>query len=286
MSTLYVTDMDGTLLNAQGQVSPESVRLLNGLLARGLHFTVATARSPATVVGLLQELDLKLPAVLMTGTMIYDVKARRAIATTPFPAQVRDTLCDLLDLTGQEALVYRVEDGLLRVHYREISTRFESEFVAERWHSPYKAFVRVKSYRQAAAGGEMLLLMMCLDDAASASQWYKAFSQLDGVVCYFYANEYGKGYTMEVYPAGCNKATGIETVRRMAGADRVVAFGDNVNDLPLFAASDESCAVAGAVAEVKEAADHVIGASGEDGVARWIAADFEESESPLHASAQ
>lgn len=283
MSTLYVSDLDGTLLDAQGRISAESVRLLNGLLARGMHFTVATARSPATVVELMRDVDLRLPAVLMTGTMIYDVKARRALGTTHFPDRVRDALCDLLDLTGQEALVYRVESGQLRVHYREIRTRFESDFVAERWLSPYKTFVRVKSYRQAAAGGDMLLVMMCLDDAVSASQWYKAFVQLDGVVCYCYANEYGKGYTVEVYPAGCDKSTGIETVRRLAGADRVVAFGDNVNDLPLFAASDECCAVAGAVAEVKEAADHVIPGNGEDGVMRWIAADFNESETPAHA---
>ncbi len=43
--------------------------------AAGLPLTVATARSPATVVQLLQALPITLPAVLMTGTILYDLPA-------------------------------------------------------------------------------------------------------------------------------------------------------------------------------------------------------------------
>ena len=50
----------------------------------------------------------------------------------------------------------------------------------------------------------------------------------------------------------------------------LVAGPDNYNDLPLFEEADETCAVANARDEVKAAADHVIGANTEDGVALWI----------------
>ena len=50
-----------------------SARILNRLIGQGMLFTVATARTPATVVDLLAGVDLRLPAVLMTGTLLYDV---------------------------------------------------------------------------------------------------------------------------------------------------------------------------------------------------------------------
>ena len=48
--TLYVTDLDGTLLDNNSRISERSVKILNGLVDRGVMFTSATARTPATVV--------------------------------------------------------------------------------------------------------------------------------------------------------------------------------------------------------------------------------------------
>ena len=49
--TLYISDLDGTLLNSQSQVSAASRDMLNRLIAdNGINFSIATARTPATVV--------------------------------------------------------------------------------------------------------------------------------------------------------------------------------------------------------------------------------------------
>lgn len=58
------------------------------------------------------------------------------------------------------------------------------------------------------------------------------------------------------------------------GAERLVVFGDNHNDLPMFEVADESYAVSNAVPAVLEAATGVIGSNDEDAVACWIAEDF------------
>ena len=56
----------------------------------------------------------------------------------------------------------------------------------------------------------------------------------------------------------------------LLGCERTVVFGDAENDLDMFRAADERYAVANAVPEVISAADGVIGANGEDGVARFL----------------
>lgn len=43
--TLYVTDLDGTLLNRQDRISPFSIETINKLVEEGMLFTYATARS-------------------------------------------------------------------------------------------------------------------------------------------------------------------------------------------------------------------------------------------------
>ena len=74
---LFVTDLDGTLLNSHKEVSIKSIEILNKLIDDGVNFTVATARTPATVVDLLQDVNLKLPAVLMNGVLLYDIKEEK-----------------------------------------------------------------------------------------------------------------------------------------------------------------------------------------------------------------
>ena len=82
MSTLYISDLDGTLLGPDARLSDETVATLNRLLDAGMLFTVATSRTPATVIDLLSRLHLRLPAVLMAGTLLYDIPKRRALAIT------------------------------------------------------------------------------------------------------------------------------------------------------------------------------------------------------------
>ena len=43
--TLYVSDLDGTLLNSQGEISSYSLKVINELIEQGMKFTYATARS-------------------------------------------------------------------------------------------------------------------------------------------------------------------------------------------------------------------------------------------------
>ncbi|AGK96849.1 HAD family hydrolase [Clostridium pasteurianum] len=45
MNTLYVSDLDGTLLNRNSQLSEESKEIINTLVKKGVKFTYATARS-------------------------------------------------------------------------------------------------------------------------------------------------------------------------------------------------------------------------------------------------
>ena len=81
---------------------------------------------------------------------------------------------------------------------------------------------------------------------------------------------YRQEYWLEITSEKATKAQAALRLKKELGCSRLVAFGDAMNDLPLFAAADESYAVANALPEVKAAATAVIGSNEENGVARFL----------------
>ena len=94
---------------------------------------------------------------------------------------------------------------------------------------------------------------------------------MDGVRVEKYSDVYEKDlWYMEVFAAAASKYHAVQYLREKYGFDKVVAFGDNLNDIPLFAASDVRYAVGNAKVELKAMADAVIESNVENGVVRQI----------------
>jgi hydroxymethylpyrimidine pyrophosphatase-like HAD family hydrolase len=75
---------------------------------------------------------------------------------------------------------------------------------------------------------------------------------------------------LEVTPAGVTKASEVRALAEELGATRLVCFGDNSNDLPLFEMADESYAVANAAPHVRATATGVIGDNNAGSVVDWL----------------
>ncbi|MDE5810234.1 MAG: HAD hydrolase family protein, partial [Muribaculaceae bacterium] len=79
---------------------------------------------------------------------------------------------------------------------------------------------------------------------------------------------------IEVFAPEVSKAAAVKRLQESVGADRLVVFGDNLNDLSMMKVADVAVAVENAQPEVKQHADVVIAANDFDSVARYISADF------------
>ena len=75
---------------------------------------------------------------------------------------------------------------------------------------------------------------------------------------------------MEITPGPATKAHAALRLKNELQCQRIVAFGDAMNDLPLFAAADESYAVTNALPQVKAAATGIIGSCQDDGVVKFL----------------
>lgn len=77
---------------------------------------------------------------------------------------------------------------------------------------------------------------------------------------------------LEISPAGVTKDSGLALLCEHLGVDRadVVAFGDGANDVEMLTWAGTSWAVGNAVAQAKAAADHVAESNDDDGVAQIV----------------
>ena len=90
------------------------------------------------------------------------------------------------------------------------------------------------------------------------------------------AEPYDKNeYWLEIMPRKATKANAIVKLKEILGCDRVVSFGDAMNDLPMFCISEECYAMANAVEDLKAVATDVILSNNEDGVAKWLVENIE-----------
>ena len=102
----------------------------------------------------------------------------------------------------------------------------------------------------------------------------EALKAVTGAAFAFYRDTYTDYWFLEVYSADASKANGAKEIQNTVHADRITAFGDNLNDLTLFSVADEKYAVENAVAVLKTQADAVIESNRTDGVAKFLLQDF------------
>ena len=70
--TLYISDLDGTLLTSGQIISRESLDIINELINKGMLFSYATARSIITARKVTNGLNIKYPVIVNNGAFIID----------------------------------------------------------------------------------------------------------------------------------------------------------------------------------------------------------------------
>ena len=267
---LFVTDLDGTLLNSDIMVSGKSTEIINKLIKEGMQFTVATARTPATAVDLLENLNITLPVVLMNGVLVYDLKKKEYIDIKEINKSIMEKVLIEVENSNKSPLIYGIKDDHLWVYHKEFSGPVEEKFYKDRVDKPLKTFVKVEDYREAIRNSDIINIVS-FDTYEKISQLGEALNKIEGLTVNTYEDVYDRGtYFLEAYSTEASKANGIKFLANYVSHEKLVCFGDNLNDIPMFELADESYATANAADKLKELATDVIGSCNEDGVAEFL----------------
>lgn len=276
MKSLYVSDLDGTLLGTDSRISERSAQIITDLTEQGALITVATARTPATVVPLLSATRTTPPAVVMTGCA-YWLREQGCFDRLHFlPDHELLAALEFCRHHGVHPFVYvMAEDGasLDVYHAAPLLNKAEESFYFERSKLVLKRFHLGTPAPARALDNTMLLYAMGAKEHIQAA--YEALKPATSCSIFCYPDIFNPEiYNLEVFPPGVTKASAVSALKEAMDADRLVVFGDNLNDLPMFAVADVAVAVGNALPEVKAVADIVIDPNYTDAVAGFIEKDY------------
>lgn len=252
---LIATDLDGTLLRGDHQVSERTRAALAAATAAGAAHIVVTGRTVPVARHILDDLDYHGLAVCGQGAQLYHAGEHRLLTSVTLDRQLGALALEKIESEVGPLFLAVARDGLdghilfgagYRVHPAERAAR-PLEDRAGLWSAPVS-----KLYIQHARLGD--------DELAEAAR--TAAGGLVGVTVA------GQGL-VELLPLGLTKATGLSLAARRLGmtAEDTIAFGDMPNDTAMLRWAARGVAMANAHEDLKAVADEVTASNEEEGIA-------------------
>jgi HAD superfamily hydrolase (TIGR01484 family) len=254
---LVATDLDGTIVRADGTISARTVAAFSRVERAGARFVLVTGRPPRYMREVAGVFRHRGTAICSNGALAYDMNSGQVTAVELIPPrQLSLAVRRLREAVPGIGIAVEYPDGRAVDHlFQPVmldvgnpGPRFDDEALTAR--PAAKLLGRHPGY---SCDDLLALTGPLLADLVAVTH-----SSAKGLI--------------EAAPVGVSKATAVARIAASAHvtAAEVIAFGDQPNDLPLLTWAGISCAVANAHPRVLAAATHVIASNDDDGVARIL----------------
>lgn len=269
MKTLYITDLDGTLLTNKGGLKDRAAEMIRRFNQKGIMFTYATARRFVSSGVIMRKAEISLPVINMNGVIISDGKSGEIIKLNGFSEGQLEEAKRVIEETGETPIIFAAIDGEHWASYLKEDTERIKNFLSMRRKSKDNTLRPCKSYKELFEGEIYYITLINPILPENIREELFAAEKGFAFTCY-YDTYFKEDLWFEVFSSKASKANAVLQLKKMVKADEAVVFGDNLNDLSMFGAADRCYAVANAVPELKAAATSVIGSNETISVPRFV----------------
>ena len=249
---LIASDMDGTLLEGNGQVPPETFDLIRALRSRGVHFAASSGRRYDRLCEFFAPVKDQMDFVASNGAQVYadGVQIDREVYSHLAIRRLAKTVSMFPNM--HLALFDRTKSYLLDD---------EDKFVRE----VDKDLPNVERiYELPSPRVSIIKASIFCDDGNVMDNAYVLQRELGDLFTFAPS---GSSYIDAMQP-GISKASGIAQLMEHYGIEReeVMAFGDAMNDYEIIRFVGTGCAMANGRPALRAIADRVIGSNEEHAV--------------------
>lgn len=255
---LFVSDIDGTLINRVKKIPDANKQNLATYRQHGGLFTLATGRSYIEAKHFIKELQIQLPVILCNGALIYDPSTD---VLSPMATMERelvfDTLTELKKWEVLDIFVYTLD----RVYATGISSHSRSAIEVKEFplelidtfdHIPQVPLIK--------------LVAVAKEEAMQPfRQWMRQVNYPGELV------QSADNY-FEILPSNVSKGNAVQSLAEKLNLtiEQCAVIGDHLNDLSMVEVAGISAAVANAHSKLIQAARHVMPSNEDAGVAHFI----------------
>ncbi|KQM67420.1 hypothetical protein ASE75_00170 [Sphingomonas sp. Leaf17] len=255
---LVISDVDGTLVDLDKQLTPATIAAVERLRDAGIGFSLVSARPTSGILALGRALDVTMPMAAFNGGETFTSDGT-IVGEHLVPADIaRDTVAMARD-AGLGLWVFA-----------------NGKWYADDADGPHSQSERRASAQEpvetddfAPLFDRVAKLTFVSDDPAVIDPLATAMKERFGDAATIALSQ---SYYLDVTARKANKGVAVEMLAAEAGVplSAVAVIGDMRNDLPMFAKAGLSIAMGQAPDDVKAAADHVTRGNDADGVAHAI----------------
>ena len=268
---LYVSDLDGTLLDMHGGFPRLWVDRLNRMIDRGLKFTIATARNYDSVHPILYEVNLQLPVILFNGAYLTHFQTGENLEQSNYIQ--RDVVYELLELVApleQDPFIYTFDERH-RLYYRNAANEGSQAYLKSLEGDGRLHYVDEYQFTDSERIAGLLLIDTPAVLRTVDRQLRERFP--DHLNLYF-AKDIArpKYHWLQMFHHHADKGKMLRTLSQHLDTplSQIVVFGDYLNDLEMFEIAGKSVAVGNALPEVQTVAHQVIGTNSEGAVLDYL----------------
>jgi Cof subfamily protein (haloacid dehalogenase superfamily) len=253
-----ISDVDGTLITDDKQLTPRARQAVASLHARGIIFTIISSRPPRGVRMLLEPLGIKTPVGCFNGGLIAwpDLTV---ITAHVLPSQVARCAVDMLSARGAQSWIFAGPDWLVRdsdapyVGLEERTVRFRPT-VVEDFGPALDVVAKIVG-----VSADFELLAGCERDVRTALAGEASVVR-------------SQPYYLDITHPLANKGVALSALATLLAVppSEIAVIGDGSNDVAMFERSGFSVAMGNASPQVQRAADFVTDTNREEGFANAI----------------
>ncbi len=256
---LIAIDLDGTLLTSRKDISGATSAILTEAAGIGVNVVLATARPPRSVLAFHKLLQLQTPMINYNGALVYQPLEHRVLLHRPLSAKIARQVALLARKLDPSVLISaEIMDRWYTDHYdpayeTETSKLHEPDSVA-----PLESFL-----------SQPVTKLLFLGPEATVTALHR---EIRTQLAHQVATVQTEDNLLQVMNATASKVSALRTVaaEMQVPQHRVMAIGDNANDVGMLQWSAVGVSMANAPENVKRVADYVTEDNDADGVARAI----------------
>ncbi len=255
---LLISDVDGTLVTKDKQLTPAAIEAVKNLGEAGIGFTLTSARPPRGVRMLVEPLALRLPLAGFNGGLIVDPDFK-VLESYPIDRRAAEEGARLLQESGLDLWVYTEDDWI-------VSAADGPHVAREAWIIDMKPDARPARPEDFARAFKIVGVS---DDHAKIAA---ASKLIDGHLGKTVSATSSEPAFLDITHPQANKGAVVHALARHLDLppSRIATIGDMPNDVLMFAESGFSIAMGNASDEVKAQASVATATNEQDGFAEAV----------------
>lgn len=257
---LIALDLDGTLLTDEKTISPRTKQTVLHAMDQGHVVVIATGRPHRASIDFYHELELKTPMVNFNGALIHHPTNHQWDALhSPLSIRTAHQIIHTCQKLGVRNILAEVKDDVYLDQYdEEIMSIFQTK----------NDSIQVGRLQSHLKEDPTSILIHPEEDKIEQLR-----AQLDEHAELIDHRKWGAPFhVIEIVRSGLNKAVGLDKISRYFDIpkERIIAFGDEDNDLEMLDFAGVGVAMGNAIPELKDVANHITLTNEEDGIGKFL----------------